>query len=114
MKELLDHKVVFWLSLTMLFFFTFLFLNFYVFHLSFVAISVVQEMLTIPFMLLEIFLLIVSIKTLVSNQLSRRSYTFFSVAILVVCILMTWGGFFILWEPLLTPFLKNKILVNFF
>ena len=57
MKYLFDNpKVVFWLSLATLIYFSFLFLNAYLLHLSFVMIGVVQEMVTIPFTLLDVFL----------------------------------------------------------
>jgi len=84
------NKLVFLLSILISFFFFFLFLNSYLFNLDFIIIGVFQELLTIPFMIGELLLLICSIIGFAYDKFLLKSYAFSSIILLIVNIILEW------------------------
>ncbi|BDD08072.1 hypothetical protein FUAX_05040 [Fulvitalea axinellae] len=80
-------------SLVCLAYFSFLFLNTYAFHSESTIIGVFQELLTIPFLLLSITLLVFAIKLGISNRFSPRHFSLYTVLIMAVVVSVTWGSF---------------------
>ncbi len=96
MKDLINnHKLLFGLCLALLSYFVLLNLNSYYRHFSFVLIGVVQEMVTIPFMFFELALLFIPIKSFISTKFSVKQYPFYSLLVLTISILISWGSFFL-------------------
>ena len=86
---------VFWGSLMCLMYFSFLFINTYIIKSKNVTIGVFQELLTIPFMLGSLVLLVFALKFCISSKFSLRNYSLYSLLILNIVIAITWGSFFV-------------------
>lgn len=92
-KKINKELYVFWGSLMCLMFFSFLFINTYIIKSKNVTIGVFQELLTIPFMLGSLVLLVFALKFCISSKFSLRNYSLYSLFILIVVIAITWGSF---------------------
>ncbi len=92
-KKINKELYVFWGSLMCLMFFSFLFINTYIIESKNVTIGVFQELLTIPFMLGSLVLLVFALKFCISSKFSLRNYSLYSLFILIVVIAITWGSF---------------------
>jgi len=88
-------KLLLYASIFTSLFFLLLYMNIVYFKSSFVLIGVVQELLTIPFLLIQPVLLVLTFKGLMKDSYNVISYSFLSVAILVTSISMTWTSFFL-------------------
>jgi hypothetical protein len=94
MKQILNDKYLFLASLMIALFFTFLYLNNYYFKLDFVLIGVFQELLTFPTMFFQVILLVIACMNFISNKYSLKSYSIWSVGILLTSSVLTWGALF--------------------
>ncbi|HEU5292140.1 MAG TPA: hypothetical protein VFU05_15925 [Cyclobacteriaceae bacterium] len=86
---------IFILSLALITYFGFLFLNAYVLKLEYTAIRVFQEILTIPMIISAPVLLVFAIRMFLTNGKRPASYAFFTMLLLVSLIAITWGSFFV-------------------
>jgi hypothetical protein len=80
----MKNKTLFYLSLAVGIYILLLYLNGYVFKYSFTWIGVVQELLTIPTLILSIVLLVVAVRRYASSSHLRDSYLSGSLVILSV------------------------------
>lgn len=76
-------------------FFLMLYINNVHIKSNFVLIGVLQELLTIPFLLIQPVLLILAFKGLIKASYNVLSHSFLSVAILLTSMSITWASFFI-------------------
>ena len=90
-----NERIIIIASLFLILYFGFLFLNTYVLKLEYTMISVLQEILTIPMMLLSLILLFFSIRNFVVKHFTIVSYAFLTILLLVSLIVVTWGSFFV-------------------
>src|SRR5688572_12707613 len=90
-----NGRNIFLISLLLLSYFSFLFLNTYVLELNFTAISVIQEILTIPAMVLTIVMLVFAIRIFINSRYAMKSYAFLSTVLLTAVMIVTWGSFFV-------------------
>ncbi len=74
-------------------FFVFLFLNSYYFKIDFVLVGVFQELLTIPFLLLQPISAILLILKILKKKQKSSVIRYVSLAILVISIFMTYYSF---------------------
>lgn len=86
---------IFLLSIILIIYFGFLFLNVYVLKLEYTLIGVFQEILTIPLMLLSPVLLVFSIRNFIAKRYAIVSYAFLTIILLISLIIVTWGSFFV-------------------
>jgi len=87
-------KHFFILSIAIALYFVFLLCNAYLFEFNFVGLGVVQEVFTLPLLLLQIFVLAVSFLRIRKNKFSISDYNVWSFFILLTCSLFTIGSFF--------------------
>ena len=92
-KKTNKELYVFWGSLMCLIYFSFLFINTYMIKSENVIIGVFQELLTIPFMLGSLVLLVFAIKFCISSKFSPKNYSLYSLFMLIVVIVIAWGSF---------------------
>lgn len=88
-------KMVLYASILTSLFFLMLYLNNVHFKSSFVLIGVFQELLSIPFLLIQPVLLVLAFKGLIKESYNVLSYSFLSVAILLTSMSITWASFFL-------------------
>lgn len=86
-----NDKTLLRLSCLIASFFAFLFLNSTFFEFKVLLISVVQEIVTIPLMIGQVILLVITVKRLSAN-FSWLSLNFYSAVVLTVSTLLTWGS----------------------
>jgi len=72
-----------------------IYLNYAVIKSDFVLIGVFQEMLTIPCMLIQPVLLIMSIRSIYLGPAGNAYYPAISAIVVGICIALTWGSWFI-------------------
>jgi hypothetical protein len=94
MIQILNDKYLFLASLMIAIFFTFLYLNNIYFKINFVLIGLYQELLTLPTMVFQVVLLVIATMNFVSNKYSLKTYSAWSVVILLTSSILTWGSFF--------------------
>ena len=82
-----NEKYMFLWSVISLVYFTLLFLNSYIIKSDFVLIWVFQELLTLPFLGLVIFLYVISIKSNLKYKFSPKTYAFWSMIILNIILI---------------------------
>ena len=85
-------KSMFLASLVISLYVFLLYFNTYILCWNFVLIGVLQEMLTLPTMLLELVLLFFTVKEFIFNKFHLKSYSFATLIILLVNIILTWGS----------------------
>ncbi len=83
-KKMASEKLILALGTFAFLFLFLLHLNHSIFHCRFVLIGVVQEMLTIPCILGQPFLLFLAIRGLCLNKFKEKTYAQVAVVILVV------------------------------
>lgn len=88
-------KFVLYASVLTSFFFLMLYVNNAYFKSNIVLIGVFQELLTIPFLLIQPVLLVLAFKGLIKESYTILSYSFLSVAILLISMSITWASFFL-------------------
>lgn len=93
-KSLKASKVIFLFSILTTLFFTFLFLNDCCIKSDFVLIGVVQELFTIPCLLLQPTLLFIVLLKIFKGNHQGKTYLLFSGFILLTTIIATWMSFF--------------------
>jgi len=76
-------------------YFTFIYLNSTIFKFDFVLIGVFQELLTIPFLLLEFLLLFVAIKFSIRDGFSLKKRSLYLLLVLLLSNGLIWSSFFI-------------------
>lgn len=94
MKALTNRTLLF-VSLALTAYFTLLFLNAYVFKLDNVVLGVFQQLLTIPFLIMLLFFLGVSIRRVVKEGLLSSNYLSVAFAFFLISTLGTFGSFII-------------------
>ncbi len=94
MKYLFNSRKLFYLSLLVMGYFSFLYLNAYIIKSDLVIIGFLQELVTIPLMILQLFFLVLSVKIWFKDQYSIKSYSFGATVILLLSNVFTWGSFF--------------------
>lgn len=95
MQNFNKKKLIFYISIGVFCFFLFLVLNAYIFKLKWVLIGFFQELLTIPTILSQPFLLYFAIKFWRTDNFSMNTYSFWASLILVITIIFTFGSFIV-------------------
>ncbi|WP_428655082.1 hypothetical protein [Runella sp.] len=90
----ITNKKLFVFSLALVMYFLFLYLNADAFHLEYTFIGVIQEVLTLPLLVMLLLLLGLSLKRTISERFSFINYSFWSLLLLMVCVTFTVGSFF--------------------
>ena len=90
-----SEQNIFFASIFLLVYFGFLLANAYLLKLEYTIISILQEIFTIPFMLLSLVLLFLSVRIFVLKNYKLLSYAFFSAVLLTLLVITTLGSFFI-------------------
>ncbi len=94
MEQILNDKILFLASLVIVSFFGFIYLDTYYFKIDFVLIGVFREMLTFPLMLLQVVILVLAFKNLISTKYSFKNYSIWTVGLLLSSLVLTWGSVF--------------------
>lgn len=94
-QPMFNAKPLFWISFAVVSYFGFVYLNRYYFKIDFVLLGVFQEMMLFPLMALQLVLLFLAIKNLITVQFSLKAYSFLTVCILLTSSILTWGSFFV-------------------
>ncbi len=92
-KIFISGKTIFGLSIGVLIYLSFLFLNSNTFKLDYVIIGVLQEILTIPIIIGQLILLIFAYLNFRKDNYSLRSYGFLSLIVLIITNVFIWGSF---------------------
>ena len=95
MFKKINNNQLFITSLIISGYFAFLFLNTYVIKLENVIIGVIQELVTIPALLILLFLFFFSIKRSIRDKFSIKEYSFWAFGVLFVTVIVTFGSFVI-------------------
>lgn len=93
--KLITNKKLLIAAIIITMFFTFLFLNTYVFKSKVVLIGVFQELLTIPMLLLEVVIFFLSVKKIVKNNTLLNPQLLCASLLMLTSILVTFGSFLI-------------------
>jgi len=72
-------------------YFLFLFLNYHLFHLDFVLLGVVQELITISLMMAVVVVFAISLYRLI-RHFSFQGYLIWAAIILLACSAAVWGS----------------------
>ena len=94
MFKKINNNQLFITSLIISGYFAFLFLNAYVIKLENVIIGVIQELVTIPALLILLFLFFFSIKRSIRDKFSIKEYSFWAFVVLFVTVIVTFGRFY--------------------
>ncbi len=92
MNKLIDEKRLAIINFVIVSYFLLIYL-FYIFKVDVVLIGVFVELFTIPFLLAQIVLLIISIKFLIAKK-SKNRLTILSIVLLALCAVITISSFF--------------------
>ena len=84
MKKLFEGKTLFFVSLGVVGYFCLVCLNTYIVKSDFVLIGVFQEMLTLPLLLFQLVLLVLSVINCIKDKFRIKTYSFYSFIILLV------------------------------
>ncbi|HTO16343.1 MAG TPA: hypothetical protein VLZ83_11260 [Edaphocola sp.] len=95
MYEKISNKNLFYFSLGIAGYFLLLFVNAYIIKSDFILIGVFQELLTIPMLIIQLFLLFISIKHCIKDEFRIKEYSFWAFSILLVSNLSTLGSLII-------------------
>jgi len=95
MLEKINNKKLFYLSFCIAGYFLLLFINAYIIKSNFILIGIFQELLTIPMLIVLLFLFILSVKYSVADKFRIKKYSFWTFLILLVTILLTFGSLFL-------------------
>lgn len=82
--KIISEKKLFWISFAVVGYFCLLYLNTYFIKSDLVFIGWVQELLTIPFILFQFILLIISILYCIKDKFRVNRYSFWSFFILSI------------------------------
>lgn len=82
--KLISERKLFWVSLVIVGFFCMLYLNAYCIKSDSIIIGWFQELLTIPFMLFQFVLLVISILYCVKDKFRVNGYSFWGFFILLL------------------------------
>ena len=91
MNLIFNEKILFYLSVVIGAYFILLGLNAYVIKSEHVIMGVIREMVTIPIILIQIILLVFSIKYCLNNRFNIREYSFWAFSILLLTNLLILG-----------------------
>ncbi|MBD2755267.1 hypothetical protein [Spirosoma validum] len=92
-------KVLFLASLSTGLFFLLFFLNAYIFRIDHVLINFIQEIATLPMLLIQLVLLYFTVRKILTQSSAGSAYVTGSLLILLGCILATFGSIvYALWE----------------
>lgn len=92
MSEIINSKTLFYISLIIAGYFVLLCINAYIIKSERVLIGIIQEMLTIPMLIIQIFSFFLSIKYCIKNKFRIKEYSFAAFSILLVSNLSTLGS----------------------
>ena len=87
----LSNKLLFIVSTMVIGFFVFLYLNTYILKSNYPLISVVQELLTIPTLLIELCLFVFTIERINKNGILSDRYLLGSFVLLLLSIIFSFG-----------------------
>ncbi len=93
--KLITNKKVLIAAIIITIYFTFLFLNTYIFKSKVVLIGVFQELLTLPMLFLQFVVLFLAIKKLVKNKALLNPQLLCASLLMSASILVTLGSFLI-------------------
>ena len=85
----LNQKIIFHITIAIVGYFIFLFLNWHVFHLRYILLDFIQEIVTIPLFILQVPLFLFSATLWGMDRFKIRSYSFWSSIILLISISLT-------------------------
>ncbi|SKB71095.1 hypothetical protein SAMN05660776_2632 [Salegentibacter holothuriorum] len=80
----LSSKRLFYISLFIVGYFGFLYLNYHLFKLNYILLGVVMEMITIPLALAQFILLIISFRYWRKEHFRIKNYSFWAFLILLL------------------------------
>ncbi len=95
MSEIISNKNLFYFSLLTAGYFILLCVNAYIIKSDFILIGVLQELLTLPMLIIQLFLFLISIKHCIKDKFRIRQYSFWAFSILLVGNLSTLGSLII-------------------
>lgn len=93
----INIKFLFYISLVLLGYFSLLYLNGYIIKSDSFVIEFLQELLTVPMLLIELVLFFLALVLWVRDKFSVKSYSFWTFLIVFISSFFTWGSFLILW-----------------
>lgn len=92
-----SRKQIFLISLFIFLYFCVLFLNSYVFHMSSIIGGIIQELLTLPFLGAQLFILVISAITVVKNGWLNSRMPFFTLLVSMVNVIIVLGSIIGAW-----------------
>lgn len=90
----MKQKILFYISLVISIYFTFLYLDHHLFKLNSIVLAVVRELLTIPMLIVQLFFLYLSIKIARRYRFRVSTYSFWAFLILSLSSILTIGSFY--------------------
>ena len=90
MKLITDRNLM-RINFAIVFYFVLIY-TFYVFQMDFVLIGVIQEMLTIPFLIAQVVFVVIGVHYVLNHK--KKRLTIISLLALIVCSVVTVGTFF--------------------
>ena len=90
----MKNKTIFFVSVAIVLYLLFLYLNAHVLKLNYVLIGVLQELLTIPVVFLQAALLILTIIKITRNGLLKEPYLYGSFSLLSISLFFVVSSFF--------------------
>jgi hypothetical protein len=92
MREILNEKILFYLSVTIGVYFILLSLDAYVLKSGNILVGIIRESLTIPMLILQIILLVLAITYCIQDRFRINEYSFWAFSILIISNLLTLGS----------------------
>ena len=90
--EKIGSKSLFYLSLCIVLYFSFLFANAYIIKSDNIIIGYIQNTITIPMLLTQLILFIISVKHCIRDKFKLREYSFWAFVILFISNIVTLGS----------------------
>jgi hypothetical protein len=90
----MKNKTLFFSSIAVVLYFVLLYFNGYVLKLDYVLIGALQELLTIPVMILLVVLLVVTITRITRKSTSKEPYLYGALSLLSVSLVFVISSFF--------------------
>jgi len=93
-KKIITQKL-FYLSLCVAGYFVLLWINAYAIKFNLALIGFFQELLTIPLLIVLLFLFILSVKYCIDDKFRIKKYSFWTFFTLLITILLSFGSLFL-------------------
>ncbi len=90
----ITNRNLFFLSTAIVLYFLFLYFNASMLHLDFIWMGVMQELLTLPLLMFQVFLFVLAFRQTWNEKFSLDNYAFWALLLLTVCCFFTIFSFF--------------------